>query len=354
MYDFSGAIHLHTTASDGGQDLNDVLRVADEVGVDFIVLGDHNAIDPRHASLTSRVQLVPGIEYTPEYKVEYDPAGEPVGYDSGPNHLLGIGISNPGTEDFDDPQANIDSVNKLGGLSILAHPADFWLPWKAWQVQRYAGIEIWTYLSDWAEANMKHSDLKDAYGNPDSALTGPRKRVLERWDAEGQKRRVLGMGSMDSHSKMQTVQGESLLVFPLQKELYALRTHVNLSGPLAKDRHKAAEQILSSLGTGRCYIALDSLADASGFQFWLNWDDRRFDMGAEVEVTTVSSDGAFQIRLPHPASVSLIADGVSVYDAEGSRFEISTPIQPGVYRVEVKIDGRHWILSNPIYLRGRS
>lgn len=42
MIEYTGAIHMHSTFSDGTGEVPDIARFADEVGLDFILLTDHN------------------------------------------------------------------------------------------------------------------------------------------------------------------------------------------------------------------------------------------------------------------------------------------------------------------------
>ena len=44
MYEYVGAIHIHSTYSDGTGEIPDIARAASEVGLDFIMLSDHNSL----------------------------------------------------------------------------------------------------------------------------------------------------------------------------------------------------------------------------------------------------------------------------------------------------------------------
>ena len=351
FFDCAGVIHLHTTASDGEQELSDFVQVAEALGLDFLVLGDHNVINPEYKNIQSSVVIVPGLEYTPGYSFEHDEEGNPTNYDSGPNHLLAIGVTEPSTEDFSNPQANIDTVAAQGGLSFLAHPADYWLPWKDWQVERYDGLEIWTYLSNWAESAMVQELGAKALKDPDAVLTEPNNRLIKHWDTVGYQRRLIGIGSTDAHSKMQSLQGENHLVFPLDKELHSIRTHVLLKDSLSDSRSEASSQIVEALSKGRCFIALDSLADATGFQFWLEMDGRRYDIGDEIGLRDTNPNGNLHVSVPHSATIKVIFNGKVTHQAEKDQLNIPIQLAQGVYRVEAWIKDRIWTLSNPIYLR---
>jgi hypothetical protein len=57
------------------------------------------------------------------------------------------------------------------------------------------------------------------------------------------------------------------------------------------------------------------------------------------------------VRLPRPAAVRLLRDGEVVASADDSAELDHDPVTAGVYRVEARIGGRLWILSNAVYLR---
>ena len=67
-----------------------------------------------------------------------------------------------------------------------------------------------------------------------------------------------------------------------------------------------------------------------------------------------ADDQVLEARLPRPAEVTLVRDGVPVVQLHGDRLD--HPVEgPGVYRLEARLHAhgarRTWILSNPVYLR---
>jgi len=47
MFEYVGAIHIHSVYSDGTGKIPDIARYAGEVGLDFIVMSDHNTLKPK-------------------------------------------------------------------------------------------------------------------------------------------------------------------------------------------------------------------------------------------------------------------------------------------------------------------
>jgi hypothetical protein len=69
-------------------------------------------------------------------------------------------------------------------------------------------------------------------------------------------------------------------------------------------------------------------------------------MGAEAP----AAHAVLRVRLPRPADVRVLRDGAPVHEAEAAALDLDAQAR-GVYRIEARIGGRLWLLSNPIYLR---
>ena len=64
-------------------------------------------------------------------------------------------------------------------------------------------------------------------------------------------------------------------------------------------------------------------------------------MGSWAELEAIS---------PVSAALRLIKDGRLIEEVDGKRLTWKAN-EPGVYRVEAQYDHRHWVFTNPIYLR---
>jgi hypothetical protein len=110
-------------------------------------------------------------------------------------------------------------------------------------------------------------------------------------------------------------------------------------------RDRAA--VYAALREGRCYLAVDPLGPPSGFAFWA--DDAP--MGAEAPA---GQPHDLHVRMPRPARIRLLRDGALFASADHADSLDVTCSEPGVYRVEVDIGERVWIVTNPIYLRAHA
>jgi hypothetical protein len=69
-------------------------------------------------------------------------------------------------------------------------------------------------------------------------------------------------------------------------------------------------------------------------------------MGGE----TPAGEATLRLRLPAVADVTVVRDGAPWHQARAPALDV--PIRArGVYRVEARIAGRLWLLSNPVHLR---
>ena len=147
--EITGAIHLHTTYSDGGITIKELINAAKTVGLNFIIVTDHmtlRGLDEGYEGLTDNLCVLVGYEH-------HDPHKK--------NHYLALGVDqvfNPSLK----PQSYINEIKKAGGIGFLAHPAEKRnyfgslppYPWTDWEVDGFDGIEIWNQMSDWVE-NLK-------------------------------------------------------------------------------------------------------------------------------------------------------------------------------------------------------
>ena len=137
---FRGAIHCHSTYSDGEFTLHELREMFIAAGFDFVCMTDHAEsfgdrelrayVDECEALSDERFRFIAGLEYECERRM----------------HILGYGVTSlAGTT---DPQAVIRHIEREGGISVIAHPMDTMFPWIETFESLPRGIETWNSKYD--------------------------------------------------------------------------------------------------------------------------------------------------------------------------------------------------------------
>jgi hypothetical protein len=347
-YDYRGAIHVHSTHSDGTGSVEEIMKAASEAGLDFVLLTDHNlqraAAEGMERWYDSTLLIV----------------GAEISGDGAPNHLLALGLAaDAPVADLKGkaPQEVIDAVNRLGGFGVIAHPDHtgterFGIPsyaWKDWAVKGYAGMGIWDLMTDWQEVVEEWTGGMEVYDEFARHLHGPKESTLKRWDELNRNgTRVAGYGEIDNHAAKRTYEGREIVVFPYAEAFKTITNHVVLDKPLPKDPAKAKAAILAALKRGSFYMAFEYYDDAADFQFEASDGTQTVGMGGELLPT---EDCEIFIQVPSLAIVKFLCDGEVLWEEEMEEDRLVEIEQPGTYRVEAYRDGMIWILSNPIHVK---
>ena len=341
LRDLAGAVHVHSTLSDGSSPVWEIVDAARLAGLDFVVLTDHEteSYPSDLAGWQEGLLVIPAAEVCPK----------------GGGHFLALGASVPKALKKKRARECLEEVTHAGGFSFVAHPQGKSLfgsherskdlpAWPAWESKTYAGIEVWSYLHDWFEGFRPWKFLSYTRSHADR-ITGPDGRVLRKWDEMGKKRRLSGIGALDNHASRVPFLGR--VVFPHEEVFQTLRTHVLVPQPTGESALDAS-RVVGALASGSAYVSLDSLSPATGFRFlFVDRDGRSREAGEEL---AFDAGGVLRCVCPEAAEISLLRDGNVVADINGRSLE-HTPEFPGVYRAEVSLRGKKWILSNAVYLR---
>jgi hypothetical protein len=141
-------------------------------------------------------------------------------------------------------------------------------------------------------------------------------------------------------------------IFPYQFHFSNINTHIlvpsSLTGNLDVDR----QMILEALRCGHAFIGNDLPQPTRGFLFSAQGQAGPAIMGDDIQLDTGIT---LQIVIPQRGVCSLIHNGKEINSWKDKKFISQIVTEPGVYRVEVKIEylgkTRSWIYSNPIYIR---
>jgi methylmalonyl-CoA mutase cobalamin-binding subunit len=341
-YDLTCVVHVHSTHSDGTGTVPEIAAAAARNAVDVVLLTDHDTLAARRLGEEGwhgSVLVLVGEEVSPR----------------GRDHYLAFGVQREVKRG--QPSAGIcAAVKEQGGFGFAAHP---WsagsqvykrpgaMPWTDIDCDGLEGIEVWSFVTDTLESLRSVGEILRFVARPERVVDHAPELNVAEWDRLGARRRVVGIAGLDAHQIGIRVLGR----VPIRAMSYArsfghLHTHVLCDELPTGELEHDSDQVYSALRSGRCYMAVDSIAPARGFEFGTD----SIPMGAEIPAGPIT----LRTRTPRPAALRLLRDGTEIARTSGATLEHQVE-EPGVYRVEARLEAhgreRTWILSNPIYLR---
>ena len=350
LFDYTGVIHFHSSFSfDGHSPLKTILQAANKNGLDFLMLTDHDHLRARDEGWEKwhkNTLLIVGQEISPRF-----------------NHYLAFNtvsaIFYPKDAQKIPPQKYIDEVNAQGGFGLIAHPdhggAPMFhvkhYPWNDWTVSGYKGISVWDFMTDWQSSLQGYFKSLLSFLFPAWFLSGPKPVTLSRWDKLNQTQKITGFGELDNHATRNKILGMSFAAFSFARAFKFISTHVLTEEKLSGEGPKDKEGILQALLAGRAYFALEYFRKARGFSFFIEQQDKFYQMGDEFKF---SDKAILNVSLPAEALVRVLRNGLLTQEERTSRLSRQIS-EPGVYRAEVYLKAygklRPWIFSNPIFIR---
>lgn len=344
--EYVGTIHLHTIASDGNADFEEVARLASQAGLEFIIATDHNTLVKGKDDWYGNLLLLVGEEVHDE---ERQPEA---------NHYLAFNIEEEVAQHAEDVQAVIDAVNAQGGFGFLAHPFEHATPfsgepeidWIDWQVKGYAGLEIWNYMSEFKAylPNLPQAFLLAYF--PGVAIRGPFPETLRKWDELLRKRRVAAIGGTDVHANIYTLGPLKRAIHSYEHCFRTVRTHILSPEPFNGQLEHDRSLVYEALRNGHAFVAYDLIGESRGFRFLARSGDKEAIMGEEI---ILEGETEFEVASPLPALLRLVHQGKVVAQEKGKTLHYRAK-EKGAYRVEAYrrylFRKRGWVFTNPIYL----
>lgn len=345
MFEYIGAMHMHSVYSDGSGEVLDIVKDASDVGLDYIILTDHNTLRAKkegYEGWHGRTLLLVGCEINDRQNK---------------NHYLAFGINQAFSTRLSAAEY-VQKVKEAGGIGFIAHPHEKRThmkehpsyPWIDWDVDGYNGIEIWNHMSEWME-NLTEQNKYQSFLHPLKTIIAPQKKTLKLWDELNLKRKVVGIGGVDAHAHKYNLLGFlEVEIFPYKVLFKSIRTHILSEEELKKGRsvealEKAKWLVYSALERGLCFIANDYHGDSRGFKFFAEANKNTYQMGEKINRT---SNVKLHIIVPKSkAEIKLIRNGRIIESWEGHEISFNANSK-GVYRVEAYLNGKAWIFSNHI------
>jgi len=350
-----GAVHVHTTVSDGAGTPEQVALAASRAGLDFVVLTDHGdgtraPVPPRYVS---GVLLIDAVEIS-----------------TTGGHYLALGLGQTPYRLAGEPRDVIEDVTRLGGFGIAAHPDSpkAELSWREWQAP-FDGLEWLNADSAWRDERrsaLARALISYWLRGPEviASLLDRPVTTLARWDALNKRRAVVGLAGLDAHARMgprgewESADGEYNLRLPAYEATFRVFSlSAELDSPLTRrDAHRDAVAVLGAVRAGRVTTVIDAVAGPARLAFTASHASGEARMGGEVRPGVEVSLAATLMPPTERAELHLLKDGVVVARSTSGRvaFAHAALSAPAVYRVEgvwAGVPGTPpvpWIVGNPI------
>jgi hypothetical protein len=319
LYQYRGAIHVHTThSSDAKGSVSDVVVAAKNNDLDFVIVTDHNNL-----SAKKEEGYKEGLLFL---------AGSEVSTDHG--HFLALGLSDELSDGDRRGGDYFAASSKLGGFNVLAHAFGGNNPWRRLEAGGFDGVEVMNLKEMFEEkAAFPFVSLALAavaypaspeyamylmYSRPDSALA-----FLDR--ALEKKRLTITCGA-DAH-------GFPDYSLVLGRCVNHVLSPERMNGRFDHD----APLVMDAIRDGRVFAAADAIARADGFAFSCGRH------GASKDRTLKVSLNGFP--RPDLVSAAVYWNGQKVGGRDGLREEWKAPV-PGTGAVRIEVS-----LSVPTLLR---
>ena len=344
------AIHVHTRYGRVGKPVADIVRLAADAGVECLIITDHNSVAAADDGWEGRhggVLVAVGSEIR---------SGD--GFD-----ILGLGARVRVASRRLTRDECLSLMDRLGMRRFAAHPQGIrsWLTgrrrgrWDPIPERRLLdGLEIWNYMVDW-NATLSPWRLNRMCRTPGAFLRGPEPEILAAWDALAAEGPMAGIGSQDAHAIDPGFFAG--LIFPAARggilpyergfrdfAHYALVPAANWGSSDILD----IRAVVDSLAHGNGWFCREDLACGRGFSFTGISGDETCAPGGALPA---APDAKLAVCVPHAADIRIVRNGTTHMESQGTECRC-TATETGAYRVECRIDGRMWLVSNHIHMTG--
>lgn len=359
-----GAIHVHSSYSDGGGSVEEIVSDARLAGLDYVVLTDHNSTQARQENKEGRYGRT---DLFVESEVSTTVGHALMFYSHTPAVTIpDVQIRNRTNQHYEEKKPLHEDV-----FLVIAHPNNIKNAWKRLD-KGTEGIEVFNFDSFWQHQlhNNPMSFLFTALLFPINNYLGllrflqPNPKNLTVWDqmneiAPG----TFGLVAPDAHSRVVLRKGYELR-WPSYLMTFRLAANaIRLKDPPKKDFSKRKLQLYQALRSGQSAMVFHLSHPFAGNDWTLQCPDRIYSLGDKV---SFKKGCHFVVRLPKTlpfiAQLKMYRGGKLIESRQtDSTKEVFELKEPGNYRLEVWLLTRSpfritlrkdtpYIFYNPIYV----
>lgn len=331
----NGAIHIHTILSDGTADIDYISKTAKKLGLDYIIISDHN--NKSEEGIFNGVYVISAEEITPN---------------SG-NHYLAFNTQNVILPN-ENPQIYVDEVRKSGGFGFMAHPFESEqrknvfpsLKWKDTSIVG-DGLELWNWFSSWAD-NVNDANvftLAYAYLFKHSLISAPCSECLKYWDDLNNSKQEIfpAICGVDAHSLLVRKYIIPLKIFPYKTMLNTFCNSLSVLDESDKGFEFTKKQILNALKSGN-NIMYNRHEGKISPEFYVENSTGKVCAG---ECINLDESTYLKVKSEKTALFRVFRNGELFQDGTASHFYLKIK-ECGKYRVEMYLNGKPWAFTNPV------
>ena len=347
-----GAIHVHSSRSDGTGTIDDIAAAAAAAGLQFVIVTDHGdgtrAPDP--PAYRSGVLVIDAVEVSTTN-----------------GHYVAVGVPQMPYRLAGEARDVVEDVTRVDGFGFAAHPTSRReaLRWQDWEAP-FDGIEWLNTDSEWRDESWTAlgralftyplrptETLATLLDRPEESLA--------RWDQLARQRHVIGIAAADAHARLSDeYEDYGIARIPSYESSFRLFVnHVILEHPLSGDAGRDANSLLFSIYAGRVFSSIEGLARLGAFGLTALSAGMVARPGEYIDSSDAIELDA-TIAAPPDTTMVVLRDGVSIYETREAKFRIDIGRMPATYRVEARLAGHTsptsvpWLVTNPIYVNLRA
>lgn len=362
-----GIIHVHSNFSDGGSSPDRIAEAANQAGLDFVVLTDHNTQDARKQGFEKKYG---NTDFFVEMEASTS-AGHTINFFSQNETLRESGNQTIAQASY---RQILETQSYPNMFVSIAHPSNIKNPWS--RLDHFAeGFEVVNFDSSW-QRQLSDSPLRFFL----TALIYPFNEYLSAlrfleiypkdfnvWDEMTSR----GPGHFaylahDTHSKVK-LNNQYSLAWPDYLMTFKLASNILfLKEPKAADFEKRKQQYYLSLKEGRSAIVYQSVFPFNGNSWNIQCGEKKWGPGDVVRDVTGCEAWVQTPITPFIKVIRLVKNGEQTHEVlvdKSSKEPLRLPLSgAGTYRVEVwaKLHSAlrlalnrpvPYIFYNPIYLQ---
>ena len=338
-YSYNGAVHIHSSCSDGTGDIELISKSAKSAGLSWIIITDHNNFELEEGIIND-ITVIKGEEISSESQ----------------NHYLALGIKeciNPS----DDIKKSIDTVKSQNGFGFAAHPDESDNRPNNYKSIKWSdkniipdGIEIWNWFSQWADNYNSKNILTVAHSFflKNRLVTLPIRETLNWWDKlNNEKEQIVpAIGGIDAHALKNNSYIIPVTVFPYEFLFKTITNQIFLDEPLNDDFHARKEQILNALKLGKNLIFNRQTGNKPP-EFYVTTNT---EYGQSGDLVNLDFNTYLHFNCHKKAQIKIFRNGSEFAEFHTDKTTLKIT-EYGKYRLEAEINGFGYAYSNPITVK---